>query len=128
MIGILTDRNVCLEKRDIYLVQEIDGILRQLVNQKRIGNFISEKKTHNNRQQLDLQAKRRRFLALLFFIQEDQVHSLSTVTKASQQATETIQQAKDLFNLLQEKLTILDQIRYRLTNVTIDSNNKFSLL
>ncbi|CAF1635286.1 unnamed protein product, partial [Adineta ricciae] len=61
-------------------------------------------------------------------ITENQEHSLSTVTKASQQATETIQQAKDLFNLLQEKVTILDQIRYRLTNVTIDSNDTYALL
>lgn len=50
------------------------------------------------------------------------------MTKANQRATETIQQAKDLFDVLQEKSTILDKIRYRLTNVTIDSNDTYALL
>ncbi|UJR09930.1 hypothetical protein I4U23_014152 [Adineta vaga] len=61
-------------------------------------------------------------------ITDDQLQNLSTITKANQQTTDIIQQAKELFTLLQDKLVILDKIRYRLTNVTIDATDTCALL
>ncbi|CAF1362039.1 unnamed protein product [Adineta steineri] len=61
-------------------------------------------------------------------ITEEQVPNQSNIRKATQQTSETVQQAKELFDLLQSKLTILDKIRYRLTNLTVDANDTCGLL
>ncbi|CAF4850775.1 unnamed protein product, partial [Rotaria sp. Silwood1] len=59
---------------------------------------------------------------------EEQIQTHSKVTNTMQQTSEITQQANELFTLLQNKQDILDKIRYRLTNLTYDTNDTCSLL
>ncbi|CAF3971616.1 unnamed protein product [Rotaria magnacalcarata] len=59
---------------------------------------------------------------------EEQLQTQSAVTKSTEKTSEIVQHANELMNELQTKKDILDKIRYRLTNLTYDTNDTCSLL
>ncbi|CAF2605170.1 unnamed protein product [Rotaria sp. Silwood2] len=59
---------------------------------------------------------------------EEQIQTQSTVNKTMEQTSEIIQQANELFTLVQNKEDILEKIRYRLINLTYETNDTSSLL
>jgi hypothetical protein len=63
---------------------------------------------------------------ILLNLQDDQIQS--TLLKTNQQTSEVFHQANELLTLIQNKHEILDKIRYRLANLTYDTNDTSALL
>ncbi|CAF1045918.1 unnamed protein product [Rotaria sordida] len=129
--NIILEKESLLAKIDEQSKQGVDDTINQnlqiFINKiETLTTFIKENKI-NEKIVTDLQHSIRssRWNKQLT---DEQVQTQSTIIKTMEQTSEITQQAKEFVILLQNKQDILDKIRYRLTNLTYDTNDTCSLL